>query len=110
VDQELTEAVADFAGSFELIFDEEWEHSKACLMEAGHYIEPDGTFLNPGVADESNNWANRGSLLANYRRLKHLLEARGMTISTGSRQRYGVRVWEFDFTPSSPGGWRKGYG
>lgn len=33
------------------------------------YVMPGSSFLEPGVDDESNNWANRGALLSSYRAL-----------------------------------------
>ena len=39
------------------------------LHDSQDFIARGGTFLNPGVNDESNNWANRGHLLDVYRRL-----------------------------------------
>ena len=36
-------------------------------------ISARGTFLRPDVGDESDNWANRGVLLAAYRELKNSL-------------------------------------
>jgi hypothetical protein len=79
---EITEAYRDllvtkelatqFAESFELVFGIDWEFTKTVLNEAEvdpTLIAQDGTFLQPGVTDESNNWANRGSLLSIYRDL-----------------------------------------
>lgn len=67
----LESIVRDFIISFEVVFDNDWEHTK-CSIEDNSSIN--GTFLNPKVDDESNNWCNRGLLLHSYRRLKKILE------------------------------------
>lgn len=72
---ELLIALRRFLDSFELVFGEtDWPVTLANLQDDARYlIHQNGTFLEPGVDDESNNWANRGSLLSAYRRLKHQL-------------------------------------
>jgi hypothetical protein len=73
---ELLMALRSFIDSFEVVFGESdwWLTKEAISGELAEYnIHPNGTFLEPGVEDESNNWANRGSLLASYRFLKHQL-------------------------------------
>jgi len=72
---ELADAAAEFVRYFESVFDNDWDHTKSMIQEpGGRYI--DGTFANPGVPDEENNWSNRARILEAYRRLKALLEAR----------------------------------
>ena len=70
--QQVREATEAFLDAFELVFDNDWENTVAWLAGDGrsHVIADRGTFLHPAVADESNNWANRGHLLAEYRRLR----------------------------------------
>jgi len=71
----IEEELQDFLEHFESVFQNDWYVSKGCLQDADNiYISENGTFLNPQVDDESNNWANRGALLASYRRLKTALE------------------------------------
>ena len=76
--REVVESIGEFTRSFELVFDNDWDFTLTMLRldphELGFYITPDGTFLNPGVQDESNNWANRGALLYAYRGLLRALE------------------------------------
>lgn len=67
---ELLDACREFLAHFENVFDHDWEQTKDRIGDADFVP---GTFLAPGVPDESDNWANRGSLLASYRRLKQLL-------------------------------------
>jgi hypothetical protein len=71
MNDELKNLLTEFMSSFELVFDNDWEFSQGCLRDdwQQHFIVPGGTFLNPGVNDESNNWANRGHLLDVHRRL-----------------------------------------
>lgn len=69
-------ALHDFLDTFELVFgDTDWPCTSGVLRDEGlkYMIDPNGTFLEPGVPDESNNWWNRGALLASYRRLKTAL-------------------------------------
>lgn len=75
-DREFVEAIAEFVDHFELVFDNDWDMTRSVLAEPKHFIDPDGTFLEPRMDDESNNWANRGALLTSYRRLKPLVAAR----------------------------------
>lgn len=74
----LEDAVAAFIQSFEIVFHNDWDFT-ADRCNDGEYISDTGTFLAPEVADESNNWANRGNLLANYRSLKSLMKEQGFS-------------------------------
>lgn len=60
-----------FLELFEAMFGAcDWSVTLANLQDdTGNLIDPRGTFLVPGVADESSNWANRGALLGAYREL-----------------------------------------
>lgn len=68
----------EFLESFELVFDEDWDYTQLNLgvdaQEPRTSIAPKGTFLRPGVHDESNNWGNRGTLLAGYRQVRAMLD------------------------------------
>ena len=68
---DFVEAAGNFLADFENVFGHDWEQTKDRIGDANFVA---GTFLAPGVPDESDNWANRGSLLASYRRLKSLLD------------------------------------
>lgn len=69
-------ALGEFMDAFELVFGGDWEYSKfaiGCPHECAgtnYNFGPGGTFLAPGVEDESNNWFNRGYLLHSYRKLR----------------------------------------
>lgn len=67
--------VMEFLNSFELVFDQDWEFTKANfdpeMLKC--FVSADGTFVNPKIGDESNNWGNRGHLLDAYRHLKVLM-------------------------------------
>lgn len=75
--RDFIQAALDFVEAFETVFDEDWDHTRVSLgadtAEMG-FIAPTGTFLKPGVEDESNNWGNRGYLLSMYRRLAALID------------------------------------
>jgi hypothetical protein len=63
--------ISSFLTSFHAVFEDDWNHTIESLDPdwLKHYISPGGTFINPKVADEQNNWGNRGSLLGSYRAL-----------------------------------------
>jgi len=70
--QKMLAAVVAFVDAFETVFGEnDWVHTKEVIKHQDRYIQ--GTFIQPGVADEYNDWENRGRLLAAYRCLKSLL-------------------------------------
>lgn len=77
VSPEFVSALNDFLIRFEAVFGEaDWPTTLANLQNDARYlIDPNGTFLEPGVADESANWWNRGSLLVAYRRLQAAMGA-----------------------------------
>ena len=68
----LVRAGRELLDFIDLVFDHDWDHTLGCLSDEyrQYFIDPDGTFLQPNVSDESNNWANRGAFLAAYRRAK----------------------------------------
>ena len=70
--ENLLSASTEFVEMFEAVFGNDWDLTKDRIKDPA-YVEPKGTFVNPGVEDEDNNWANRGSLLRAYRSLKQLL-------------------------------------
>lgn len=74
-DQEpdIMQKVAAFLEAFEVTFADDWDHTKMCLDDNG-FIRDDGDFINPGVADEGDNWANRGALLEAYSELSGAME------------------------------------
>ena len=65
--------IRDFLDRFENVFSGDWEYTQGRVGDE-NFIYPHGTFLAPHVADESNNWGNRGGLLASYRALKQHLD------------------------------------
>jgi hypothetical protein len=68
------EDLVSFVEHFELVFGNDWGMTRSCIANAD-MIAADGTFLEPGVDDESNNWSNRGGLLAAYRKVRASLDA-----------------------------------
>jgi hypothetical protein len=77
-DPELTKAVAEFTWAFEQVFHHDWPYARVMLLPANGMIAEDGTFLEPGVADEVDDWGYRAMLLERYRALKALMDARGI--------------------------------
>jgi hypothetical protein len=91
MDKKLRASMERFINAFETVFDRDWDYTKEMLgitdeteeqrqnakdMGLGepiYIIAPDGTFLNPKVDDEIEDWGSRGELLYAYRELKKLL-------------------------------------
>lgn len=71
-DTELKDALTKFVDAFEQVFDKDWSYTKE-QFQIHDYISHDGTFLNPKVDDETEDWGHRAILLDEYRRLKKLL-------------------------------------
>ena len=76
----FVEKVVRFVEMFWVVFDNDWWMTKATLgvSEGNGAVADDGSFLNPQVDDESNNWANRGALLAAYRDLTKAMGQLGL--------------------------------
>ncbi len=77
--------------AIEEVFDKDWAYTEQMLgirheteaqkvacaelgLEAIPFIAEDGTFVRPKVEDETEDWGNRGRLLAAYRALKEDLQ------------------------------------
>ena len=90
MDDKLKTSIERFLKAFEAVFDKDWAYTKEMLgatnetkeqaenaksagLEPIHIISPEGTFLNPKVDDETEDWGYRGELLLAYRELKELL-------------------------------------
>lgn len=88
--KEQKERINEFINAFEQVFDKDWSYTKQQLgiieeteeqkqnaiktgLETIYFISPDGTFLNPKVEDEIEDWGYRGKLLIEYRKLKSLM-------------------------------------
>ena len=86
----LNNSIVKFLDLFEEVFDRDWEYSKAMMgirdeteeqkrtaremgLESIEIISSDGTFINPKVEDEIEDWGNRGALLRECRKLKEIL-------------------------------------
>lgn len=66
----ILDAYHEFLESIELVFNYDWEVTEENI-KSGYMIF--NTFLEPDISDESDNWANRGSLLSAYRNLRALI-------------------------------------
>ena len=70
----LEKAIAEFVGAFEVVFRHDWEYTKVMLGD-----EADGaTFIEPGLANESEDWGARGALLEKYRALLEAMQSRNI--------------------------------
>lgn len=82
VHNELNQLISNFMILFHIVFDIDWGHTESCLEESGLFIQKNGTFINPRVKDEENNWANRGQLLKAYRELTEYIAINKVDIET----------------------------
>ena len=80
--QQFNSLISNFLTSFHAVFEDDWDHTIQSLDPEWlkHYVTPGSTFINPNVADEQNNWGNRGSLLASYRELVSFILDNGLEI------------------------------
>lgn len=77
--QELIETLLpEFIYSLNLVFDNDWEATKDRIISES-FITEDGTFLDPNIDDESNNWWNRGSFLSRYRKIRQRMDELRLT-------------------------------
>ncbi len=91
MDNKIKNSIEEFLSLFEEVFDKDWKYSKEMMgiydeteeqkrntqemgLESIDIIADDGTFINPKVEDETENWGYRGTLLEKYRELKKLLK------------------------------------
>ncbi|HRR33980.1 MAG TPA: hypothetical protein P5026_07780 [Kiritimatiellia bacterium] len=73
VTESTLDALLGFLSNFINVFDTEWADYTLGSIK-NEFREPsEATFLHPCVADESDNWANRGCLLTSYRKLLECL-------------------------------------
>jgi hypothetical protein len=75
---ELETRLAAFVDAFELVFNDDWDFTIIAIVDP-YLIQ--GTFIEPLVGDEGNNWANRGRLLSEYRALKDVMQNLRMKLS-----------------------------
>jgi hypothetical protein len=88
---DYSEKVRAFVDAFEEVFDRDWDYTRQMLgirdetsdekgaiaasgLETIFTIAEDGTFVNPGVEDEEEDWGNRARLLGAYRALRAELD------------------------------------
>ncbi|WP_375320674.1 TIR domain-containing protein [Aliivibrio logei] len=81
VHKELNQLISNFMLSFYGVFGADWDHTKESII-SNYYIASNGTFVEPNVSDEENNWANRGFLLQAYRNLVSYIETNNIDIIT----------------------------
>jgi hypothetical protein len=73
--EKLEDLISNFVTNFEALFDWDWDHTNGCLRDdlIEYFISPSGTFINPNVVDEGNDWGNRPGLLNSYRKIKEFM-------------------------------------
>ena len=71
---ELEIALAEFVGAFEVVFRYDWEYTRLMIGDE----EEGATFVEPGLADETEDWGSRGALLQKYRNLVALMKRENM--------------------------------
>lgn len=86
--------VDDFLESFSLVFDKDWDYSKEIIKIEDYFISDDGTFIDPRVDDEGNNWGNRKVLLDSYRKLVEYNNSNN-SVKNESAEEYNLLVYDF---------------
>jgi hypothetical protein len=71
---EFENAVAEFVWAVEELFQRDWQYTE----EMFPFIEEGGTFLEPNLEDESENWGHRGIFLERFRKLRRVMQQRGI--------------------------------
>lgn len=71
---DISNALAEFMGAFEVVFRHDWEYTKIMIGDEA----TGATFLEPGRADESEDWGARGALLEKYRALVVAMKSQGL--------------------------------
>jgi hypothetical protein len=82
---ELNTLISTFLLNFDAVFNRDWDHTQMCIQESKYFFNQNGTFVEPKVADEENNWSNRAALLKSYRELLGYIEAHQVDIATTFR-------------------------
>ncbi|MYM95791.1 hypothetical protein [Duganella vulcania] len=70
----ISDALIEFIGAFEVVFRYDWEYTKIMIGDEA----AGATFLEPGLDDESEDWAARGALLERYRALVGAMQSQGL--------------------------------
>lgn len=63
--EDITQALQEFVGAFEIVFRYDWDYTKVMIGDEGD----GGNFIEPNLKDESEDWGARGALLEKYRNL-----------------------------------------
>ena len=78
-DRELRNALVEFMWALEMVLHHDWDYAQTMLLPINEMIGEGGTFLEPRMRDEASDWTHRAMLLERYRRLRALMDARGMS-------------------------------
>lgn len=96
-DPELQEAIEDFVGAFEVVFDQDWAYGRDHMVyNMDRIIPPGETFLHASRDPEGVNWGSRAALLQAYERLAAVMKERRMEPSRPIRNKYFVYSWKQD--------------
>ena len=91
----LEEALEEFVGAFEVVFDEEWSYGRDHMVHNMDRIIPaDGTFLQPTQDPARVNWGSRAAMLQAYQRLRALMKEHGLEPSRPVRDAYYAYSWD----------------
>jgi hypothetical protein len=95
MDREMREAVEQFVGAFEVVFDEDWSYSRDHMLGNMDRIIPGGeTFLRNSQDPDGLNWGSRAALLGAYDRLLQAMQERGMKARRPVRDPWFRYSWD----------------
>ena len=94
-DAELEQAIAEFAGAFEVVFGEDWPYGQELLHHCPEQAIPDdgSTFIRSSKDPDRVNWGSRAALLQAYERLSKVMEERGIKSRRPVRDTWFVYSW-----------------
>lgn len=73
-DKEITKALQEFVGAFEIVFRYDWEYTTVMF---GH-VNNGANFIEPELEDETEDWGARGALLEKYRNLVAVMKSNSL--------------------------------
>ena len=76
--EELHRLIRQFLATFEIVFDNDWALTIACLKDPSQFNQKGQTFLSDNEQEIINNWHNRACLLHKYRELKKFMTDRDL--------------------------------
>ena len=92
--EQLDRAIAQFAGAFEVVFEEDWEYTLEQFLSQGKRISGEGTFLFPDTDSRGVNWNARATLLEAYERLVKAMKERNLKPLRPKRDEWFFFDWD----------------